>query len=161
MYIYSNAFFFTINPVHQNHSHKTLQFNTHYLCLCKICRLNTSFKGPLEAFTSKVQGLFGLMTVTSVSSRLVFALAGLYICLIRVTVWSLRCLCFFPAHHYVSPLSGRLHAACVWVENTDYFCCLTGNGCACLIVSAFVWLGLILQGCANSIAGRSHVCVYR
>lgn len=95
MYIYSNAFFFTINPVHQNHSHKTLQFNTHYLCLCKICRLNTSFKGPLEAFTSKVQGLFGLMTVTSVSSRLVFALAGLYICLIRVTVWSLRCLFFF------------------------------------------------------------------
>lgn len=68
---------------------------------------------------------------------------------------------FFPAHHYASLLSGRLHAACVWVENTDYFCCLTGNGCACLIVSAFVWLGLILQGCANSIAGRSHVCVYR
>lgn len=49
------------------------------------------------------------MTVTSASSRLVFALARLYICLIRFTVWSLRCL-FFSCSSLCIPAEWK--AAC-------------------------------------------------
>ncbi len=104
----------------------------------------------------QVQELFGLMTVTSDRLICFFALSGLFISLIYVTIQSLRC-------PFMSRSSLCIHAewtaaACIWVEKTDY-CCLTGNGC--VFVCSCMCECLILQGSVNSIAGRSHVCVCR
>lgn len=149
---------------------KVLPYHTPPLTWCKIHSLTVKWK--LRRVTGKVAAVWGNILAVLLSSGFIrpnavdvrsaclfFVLAAVFLSLIFVTTKQLEVpvyVVLISMHH-----AEWKCAACIRAEKMDY-CCLAGSDCVCApYLSTCKLLGLILQGRANNIPGRSHACVLK